>query len=47
MRIFQDLTLKIQLLVLKEFDAGKEDIASELIKKVPRPPVVDFAIRKR
>ena len=33
--------------LLKERDVGKKDIASELIKKFPRPPGVDFAIRKR
>ena len=33
--------------LLKELDVGKMDIASELIKKAPRPPGVEFAVRKR
>ena len=33
--------------LLKELDVGKKEIASELIKKAPRPPGVDFAIRER
>ena len=33
--------------LLKELDVGKKDIASELIKKAPRPPGVDFTISKR
>ena len=33
--------------LLKELDVGKKSIARELIKKAPRPPGVDFAIRKR
>ena len=33
--------------LLKKLDFGKKDIASELMKKSPRPPGVDFAIRKR
>ena len=32
--------------LLKELDVGKKDIARELIKKAPRPPGVDFAIRR-
>ena len=31
----------------KELDVGKKNITSELMKKTPRPPGVDFAIRKR
>ena len=31
--------------LLQELDVGKKDIAIELIKKAPRPPGVDFAIR--
>ena len=33
--------------LLTELDVGKKDIASELIKKAPRPPGVNFAIGKR
>ena len=33
--------------LLKELDVGKKYIASELIKKTPRPPGVNFATRKR
>ena len=33
--------------LLTELDVGKKDIASELIKKAPRPPGVNFAISKR
>ena len=33
--------------LLNELDAGKKDIASELIKKAPRQPGVGSAIRKR
>ena len=33
--------------LLKELDVGKKDIASELMNKTPRPPGVDFAIRRR
>ena len=33
--------------LLTELNVGKKDIASELIKKAPRPPGVDFAISKR
>ena len=33
--------------LVKELYAGKKDIGSELIKKAPRPPGVDFAIRNR
>ena len=32
--------------LFKELDVGKKDIASELIKKAPRPPGVDIAIRR-
>ena len=31
----------------KQLDVGKKNITSELMKKAPRPPGVDFAIRKR
>ena len=33
--------------LLKELDVGKKDIASELIKNVPRPPGIDSVIRNR
>ena len=32
---------------LKQFDVGKENVASDLIKKVPGPPGTDFVIRSR
>ena len=47
LKIFQHLMPKIHLLVLllKELDVWKEDIASELTKNAPRSPEVDFAIK--
>ena len=33
--------------LLKKLDLGKKDIASELIKKAPRPRGVNFVIRKK
>ena len=33
--------------LLKELDVGKKDIASELIKKAPRPPDLDPSLRAR
>ena len=32
---------------MKELDVGKKDNASELIKKVPQPPGIHFAIQNR
>ena len=33
--------------MLLELDVGKKDIASELIKKAPPPPGIDYAIQNR
>ena len=33
--------------LLKELDVGKKDIASELIKKAPRPPIFDDYLKDR
>ena len=33
--------------MLRELDAGEKDVASDLIKKAPGPPVLDFTIQNR
>ena len=33
--------------LLKELHVGFKEIAGKLIKKAPRPPGVDFAVRKK
>ena len=33
--------------LLKELDIGKTDLASELIKKAPRLPGIDYSLRNR
>ena len=33
--------------LLRELDIGKKDVASEIVKKAPRPPGVEEIIRKR